>query len=249
LALALLHAKTGNLTAARAARRALLDVVGNEQSARVRYMTAMVDAGIELLEGKVADALHSLGRAIDVAVAAKNSTYQLNALLMRARVHDDLLDLDAAIADADAAAEAVRAAHGNESSGPVLIREALHASREIARGDPAAAEARLRAALASERFVDDHAHESRDFARVVRAEATAAAGDAQAALAALPQHVAAPGLKARAVGLRVRLGAGGAAEEARALLASGMLAPLARQRLRAAVEAKAADAAARNGTA
>jgi hypothetical protein len=248
LALALLHAKTGNLTAARAARRALLDVVGNEQSARVRYMTAMVDAGIELLEGKVADALHSLGRAIDVAVAAKNSTYQLNALLMRARVHDDLLDLDAAIADADAAAEAVRAAHGNESSGPVLIREALHASREIARGDPAAAEARLRAALASERFVDDHAHESRDFARVVRAEATAAA-DAQAALAALPQHVAAPGLKARAVGLRVRLGAGGAAEEARALLASGMLAPLARQRLRAAVEAKAADAAARNGTA
>jgi DNA-binding SARP family transcriptional activator len=214
IALALLHAKTGNLAAAHAARRDLQQVAGGEQSPRVRYMTAMVDASIELQEGDNEGALRSLGRAIEVAVAAGNSTYQLNALLLRARAHDELSDLDAAIADADAAAEAVRAAHGRESSGPVLIREALHASREIARGDPAAAQARLRAALASERFVDDHAHESRDFARVVLAEALAAAGDVQAALAALPQHVAAPGLRARALGLRVRLRDRGAAEEA-----------------------------------
>jgi hypothetical protein len=130
----------------------------------------------------------------------------------------------------------------------VLIREALHASREIARGDPAPAQARLRAALASERFVDDHAHESRDFARVVLAEAIAAAGDVEGALAALPQHVAAPGLRARALGLRVRLRGSGALEEAQALLASGMLAPMAEQRLRAAVAAQGASACRRPGT-
>jgi tetratricopeptide (TPR) repeat protein len=246
IALALLHAKTGNLTAAQAARGALLDVVGDEQSPRVRYMTAMVDASIELLEGQTEKALRSLGRAIDVAVAAGNSTYQLNALLMRARVHDDLLDLDAACADADA----VRAAHGSGGSGepgPVLIREALHASREIARGDPAAAQARLRAALASERFVDDHMHESRDFARVVLAEAIAAGGDAEGALAALPAKLAAPGLRARAVALRVRLNGNGAVEEAGALLASGTLAPLAEQRLREAVAAERVNAAVRRG--
>jgi DNA-binding SARP family transcriptional activator len=248
IALALLHAKTGNLAAAHAARRGLLEAIGDEHGPRVQYMTAMVDANIELQEGNTDGALRSLGRAIEVAVAAGNPTYQLNALLLRARVHDELSDLDAAIADADAAAEAVRAAHGSDSSGPVLIREALHASREIARGDPAPAQARLRAALASERFVDDHAHESRDFARVVLAEAIAAAGDVEGALAALPQHVAAPGLRARALGLRVRLRGSGALEEAQALLASGMLAPMAEQRLRAAVAAQGASACRRPGT-
>jgi DNA-binding SARP family transcriptional activator len=243
IALALLHAKNGNLPAAQAARLGLLSVVGDDPSPRVRYMTAMVDASIELLEGKIADALRSLGRAIDVAVAAGNSTYQLNARLLRARVYDDLLDLDAACADADAAVDAVRAAHGSGSSGPVLIREALHAAAEIARGDPAAAQARLRAALTSERFVDDHAHESRDFARVVLAEAIAAGGDVEGALRALPSRLAAPASKARAVGLRVRLKATGAAEEAEALLASGTLAPLAEQRLQEAVKAKEVDAA------
>jgi ATP/maltotriose-dependent transcriptional regulator MalT len=241
IALALLHAKTGNLPAAQAARRGLLAVVGDDQSPRVHYMTAMVDASIELLEGKTAEALRSLCRANDVAVTAGNSTYQLNALLLRARVLDDLSDLDAAIADADAAAEAVSAAHG--SSGPVLIREALHASREIARGDSAAAQARLRAALASERFVDDHAHESRDFARVVLAEAIAAGGDGEGALAALPEKVAAPGVWARLLGLRIRLRDRCAADDAEALLASGTLAPLAEQRLRASVAAKGVDAA------
>ncbi len=235
IALTLLHAKTGNLPAAQAARRALREAIGNEQSPRVQYLTAMVDASIEQLEGDADSALRSLGRAIDVAAAAGNSTYQLNARLLRARMYDDLLDLDAACADADAAAQAVSAAHCSGSSSPVLIREALHASREIACGDPAAAQSRLRAALASERFVDDHAHESRDFARVVLAEAIAAAGDEEGALAALPEKVAAPGLRARMVALRVRLTGSGAAHEATALLASGTLAPLAEQRLRAAV--------------
>jgi tetratricopeptide (TPR) repeat protein len=179
IALALLHAKTGNRPAARATRRKLLEAMGDDRSLRVQYMTAMVDASIELLDSKPDDALRSLRRAIDVAVEAGNSTYQLNALLMRARARADLGDLDAACSDADKAAEVVNAAHTGSSSGgpgPVLLREALHASREIARGDPAAAQARLRAALASERFVDDHMHESRRFARGVLADAIQAGG-------------------------------------------------------------------------
>jgi hypothetical protein len=55
-------------------------------------------------------------------------------------------------------------------------------------------------------------------------------------------------LRARALGLQVRLRDRGAAEAAQALLASGLLAPMAEQPLRGVVVADGASASMRSGT-
>lgn len=240
IALGLLLAKAGNASAAESHFRALAALVGDSTLPRFNYMLSMVDAHIQWARDKVSACFAALARAIAVADKLGNAQYQSNARLLRARFHEDLLDFEAAIVDADNAPSPNVPAGPN----PVLVREAIHAASEIHHGHASAARERLRTALASERFVDDHVHESREMARVVLAEAALALRDAAGVAAALAQPVHTPALRARALAVRARAGADSAIlSEAEELLSSGQLQATATLRLLEALAAAQSPAA------
>jgi DNA-binding SARP family transcriptional activator len=228
IALAVLHAKAGYPDKALSDSRALAALVGETTNPRFVYMQSMVDAHVRLGEGAVGAAIALLDRALSVAELVDNTLYRRNARLMRARTYEDLLDFEAAIADAEAAPASTSIPGPN----PVLIREAAHAASEVHHGHAIAARDRLRAALACERFVDDHVNESRELCRAVLAEALVAVGDPAGAVAVLAQPIHTPALRARAVAARLRAERGSAVVDlANQLLQSGRVAPLATLRL------------------
>jgi hypothetical protein len=222
--LTIVHAKAGQPQAARARCAAFLQAYGTSTNPRFVFIGAMLEAHVAIAEGRIGAALGSLQRAIEVGEALGNSAYQRNARLLRARLHEDCRRFDAALADAAAAP-----ALGPDSV--LLVAEAVRASAEIEAGQAAAARERVERALAAERIIDDHLHESREFARCVLAESQLAAADCTAALATLSVPCVAPALKARALAARLRAGDRAAADEAVRLLSSVQLAPLAELRL------------------
>jgi DNA-binding SARP family transcriptional activator len=228
IALGLLHSKSGQTGPAELHRQALADLAGDAAHPRLQYMLAMVDAHIGWAQGRAAAAFAVLETAIAVADALGNTQYQRNARLLRARFHEDLLDFEAAVVDADLAPAQNTPAGLN----PVLVREAIHAASEIHHGHAAAARDRLRIALGSERYVDDHVHEARELARVVLAEALLALRDADGSDAALAPPIHTPALRARALAVRLRARADPAAlAEADTLLQPAQLHPTAALRL------------------
>lgn len=241
IALGLLLAKAGNASAAQMHHRALAELVGDTTHPRFNYMLSMVDAHIQWACDKASACLAALAKAIAIADTLGNAQYLSNARLLRARFHEDLLDFEAAIVEADNAP----APNVQAGLNPLMVREAIHAASEIHHGHAAAARERLRAALAAERFVDDHVHESREMARVVLAEAALALRDAAGVAAALSQPVHTPALRARALAVRARAGADPATlHDAEELLESGQLHATAALRLLEALAAAKSPTAA-----
>jgi hypothetical protein len=228
ISLGIVHAKAGRPAAAKTHCEALRALIGPDPSPRFAYMQSMVDAHASIASGHLGSALAELARAIEVADQIGNSWYQRSARLLRARVHGDLLDFDAAVADARAAP----ALSPSLASSVIPMREAVIADAELAAGHAETVRDRLREVLAAKRFVDDDSHESRDLARCVLGDALMSCGDRAAAKTVLSEVKVTPALRARALALRLRDGSDlQAMGEAKRLLESVPLTPLAELRL------------------
>lgn len=227
-------AKSGRAEDADRHCAALKAVIGPDPNPRFAYLQSMVAAHASIAGGRIGAALAALSQAIAIADQVGNPWYQRNARLLRARVYNDLLNHDAAVADVEAAPSL----SAGLAPTVVLLRDAVLADADAAQGKCGAARDRLNGALAAERFVDDDTHESRDFLRCVLGNALIGCGERLAAIELLSRVTVTPALQARALAVRLRAGADPqVTQEADRLLESGGLAPLAQLRLLAALSA------------
>jgi len=194
-------------------------------AARSRYSRGLVQARLLWAEGRVADALDCLRAAI--ALLDDQPAVAVNGRATLARYLTLAGDAAGALAVAEAAAALA------PPGPPLLAIEATRAQHALAAGEAAAAAARLEAVLAGPSGLDEYWWLHHAWARALQGAARLALGDRPGAVDAVRNLRAVPAIQALA--WSVRVAAGDALEDARALLAAGALPPVERALLERAV--------------